>query len=339
MKNIIFSIYRYSIRKQPGSQTDYTVPNNLKPSNYDSLEAFFESYFPHKGSDNFILNFNKSTKKDMLLEKEEHKTLVLEHRDNIVLFQIQANTTKSLSGEDWVNHKEPHHPFCNVIIDNRPGRQYIAIEHAAMDVDKTAHIIEAHFQKELNKAGLSFKIVSLYTKLEFFEAIKFIKNTLGVNASKLTFEFDKHLEEKKELSSRFLHALNEWIGRFADSGQVSANITDDERLEDEIIREDLRLISELCYSNPKYHLSVMFKNFGIYRYGHDIYAQFGLTEDVLDLFVNPPENKPKQLYAFEEEEKKPITSLDKWLDDIKKLFEKHEEISLFDKKRSRPSRI
>ena len=71
----------------------------------------------------------------------------------------------------------------------------------------------------------------------------------------------------------------------------------------------------LCKHNNNYALTVKFENFGLYRYGQDIKAQWGIDDDL----VNDYTIKNQQLELFKKqgvEEK-----MAKWFDQIKVLFE------------------
>lgn len=98
-------------------------------------------------------------------------------------------------------------------------------------------------------------------------------------------------------------------------------------------------MAELCKQNPHYNLLVKYEHFGIFRYGQDVRAQYGVESDVLESFVNPrSEPTDDILFPDEEEELKRIT-LPEWLDKVQMLYQKYEEESLSVKKRTRRRRL
>lgn len=342
MKDIIFSIYRYKIDRLQAVQGElFNKGEKRMDMKGASKEMIFESLIPEKNKIIELWNAPKKNKNgEEVIVKDTYNNRVLEHRDGIIVLELQANGSKLIYDEDWNKHPEPNHMPFYVIIDNRENHGFIAIQRAAMDTDKSAEVLQNSFNYLLNKAGYRFEVVRLKNQLKFIEAVYHIKDKLKDNVSKVVFDFDKNLDEKKKLSSRFVHALSEWIGRFADSGQVTANISNDERLKNEEVQQDLELMAELCSTNPNYNLLVRFKRFGLYRYGHDIKAQFGMDEDVLSLFVEKDKDSiaPKLLFETGEEQKQVIT-LPAWLDDIMKLYKDYEEEALSVKKRRRVGRL
>lgn len=341
MKDFIFTIYKYKIDKIPeGEGYLYEEHKNLNPKDYATKEEFFESFLPDKMK---ILDLwdevHNNQSGEETVEKDAHKNYIMEHRDNIIVIAVQANKQKSFHNEDWEEDKVDNHPPCLLIFDNRPGHQFVAIQKAAMDTDKTAKILFNSFNYLLNKYDYKFEIFRLKREMQFLEAVYDIKRKLNDRISKVVFDFKKNQETQKTLSKRFVHKLTEWIGKFADSGQVSANISNDEKLKYKTVQKDLELMATLCSSNANYNLLVKFAHFGIFRYGQDVKAQFGLEESVLESFLYPPTDKPKQLSWLEEEEDASTITLTQWLDKVHTLYHDYEEEALSVKKRRRSNRL
>lgn len=331
MKDKIFSIYRYSIRKTPKQLRVFVDENDEQQVSFNETtpEDLLDSLFPKKDESlSFGGLVNKSnTSKD---EKKTYNNIVLEHKESIVVLQIQANKSKTITDTNWDNHQEPHHPYCLVIFDNRPGRRFVAIERSAMDTAKTAHILQESFNSKLQKSGYTIEMMTLIDKLPFMEAIYHIKEKLSVSITKVTFDFINNNREQRLKNNRFLLELTNWINQFAENGQISAEIHDDSKLEK--IQKDLELMAELCSLNSNYHLLVKFRRFGLFRYGQDVEAQLGVNEEVLKRFIFA-EYTMFDLF----EDCNPIT-LPEWLDDVKKLYENYEEEKLSQKKYRRNTR-
>lgn len=337
MKELIFTIFKYKVTKLSTMQLElFTDGQKLKPMQYETKEQFFESFLPEKEKIVDLWEEIRKTKKEVTtVEKESHNNVIMEHRNNVIIMAVQANGTKTIFDENWSKRPEPNHPSCMVIFDNREGHQFMAIENAAMDPDKTAKIIQNSFNYALNRYGYGFEVNRLIRTLPFLEAVREIRDKLHDHINKLVFDFDKNMEQQKELSGKFVYALKEWIGSFADSGQIAANISNDNQLFDSIVTQDFELMAELCASNKNYNLLVKFSHFGIFRYGKDIKAQFGLDNDVLERFFKPKVAEPTQLEVFERREQEPKITLYEWLNDVKTIYVDYEEEALSVRKRGR----
>ena len=84
------------------------------------------------------------------------------------------------------------------------------------------------------------------------------------------------------------------------------------------VREDLTHIADICMKQKEYDLVVKFKKFGLYKYGADIKAQFGVDDSVISDFGQGKkeiaEDNPEGTFA-----------LIQWLDRINKLMVDYED--------------
>jgi len=341
MKDTIFTIYRYKVKQMTAMQLElFTDGVRLKPKDYATKELFFESFLPEKGQPLDIWKeIRKESNEEYVLEKDPYTNMVIEHREHIIILALQAKKAKKIYDANWGSHAEPNFPPFVVVFDNREGHQFLCIEHAAMDTDKSAELLQTSINAQMNRFGYCFEIVRLKRKFGFLDAVYHIKDRLKDNVNRVVFDFANNMEQKKQLASKFVHALTEWIGKFADSGQIAANISNDERLKEETIRQDLQLMAELCTENSNYNLFVKFEHFGLYRFGQDVKAQFGVGNDVLKAFTQPQEVNKQEMSLFAEEEESPKITLQQWLDDVKKLYLDYEEEALSVKKRKRTRRL
>ena len=56
------------------------------------------------------------------------------------------------------------------------------------------------------------------------------------------------------------------------------------------IHEDLLNLAEICLNEGEYDLSIHFFSYGIFRYGSDVVAQYGIEQSIIDDFVCPPDD-------------------------------------------------
>ena len=81
------------------------------------------------------------------------------------------------------------------------------------------------------------------------------------------------------------------------------------------IRTDMQHIATMCLKSPDYTLAVKFKNFGVYRYGADLMAQFGMDDYVMNDFATG-----KTIMNFDTGQ--PDYDLKLWLDRLGRLMTK-----------------
>ena len=97
------------------------------------------------------------------------------------------------------------------------------------------------------------------------------------------------------------------------------------------VREDLTNIADICMKQKEYDLVVKFKKFGLYKYGADIKAQFGVDDSVISDFAQGKKE-------MEEGNPDGTFGLMQWLDRINKLMEEYEDATPILQRRLRSRR-
>lgn len=336
MKDILFNIYRYKITKDKHIEKNAFNDNQSTPIASDS-DYFEKKCLGNKGSYIKLREVKVYKSNDVALhrssvetqEKEDHNARIIEHKDGITIIELQANKKKVLHDEDFNEDTVDDHPYFLLIIDNRKDSQYIAIQQGVMSTNKVANILIDTFNYNMLERGRKIEIFKLRKNMSFLDTIFHMKERLGKRISRIALDFDKKVNTTNQLPEGLDHFLKEWIGRFADEGKIEATISNDDNLKKADVAHDIHLISNLCLENPKYKLSAWFGNFGVYRYGKEIGAQFGMDSTIIEDYVNPPEPVAKeQSFLTEISKEDKLPTFTEWLDRVIEIFEDYEKTSL-----------
>lgn len=336
MKDILFNIYRYNITKDKHIIKNAFDDTQAKPIVSD-IDYFEKKCLGNKNTKITLRETKVYKSNDVALhrssvetcEKEDHNARIIEHKDGITIIEVQANKKKVLHDEDFNEDTVDDHPYFLVIIDNRKDSQYIAIQQGVMSTNKVANILIDTFNHNMLERGRKIDIFKLRKNMSFLDTIFHMKERLGKRISRIALDFDKKVNTTNQLPEGLDHFLKEWIGRFADEGKIEATISNDENLKKTDVAHDIHLISSLCLENPRYKLSAWFGNFGVYRYGKEIGAQFGMHSKIIEDYVNPPKTVEKeQCFLTEESKDEKLPTFEEWLDRVNEIFDDYEKTSL-----------
>lgn len=322
-----FALYRYELKSVEGKQQD--IFDNKQ---YNTKEDFFESFFPEAGKE---FKVGEIVKEDANGEKstlDSHKTSVEAHHEHIIVLRFQTNKKVTLKTEDWQNDPRPHHPDLRIIIDNRNEHYLIAIEKktSIMEPDKACAIVHDWLKIKMNGSGVRFDCNPLTKTIDFWDAVHEIQRLTHDRLTSVKFCFQKE-EEKKNRDKDFVSLLTQWISSFGKDASLNVNIENDEHLK--TVHDDLTRMARLCYDNSNYSLEVKFLLFGIYKYGQDVKAQYGMEDSVIDDFCPHLYNGD----AFNDEE--PKQRLITWLNIVNEIFSDYGKPASSIKKRKIYNRI
>lgn len=267
-------------------------------------------------------------------EWDTFRCQVLRHEEGVILMTLENNRSK----HTIVNLKEvehEHHPFCRVIIDNRHGQQMIGIERNSAfgtNTDKVADLLQK---------GLTYKMYDYRRKIEIERLAKQTTNLWDV-ADEIADSFNDHITQicidyVGENNTRASSANNILASVFmlADKSDSKALLTlsakNDDGVQVDNIRDDMQHIADQCLRHRDYELVVKFKNFGVYRYGADLAAQFNMDESVTDNFANGSK-------AIGFDTQGPSYELVLWLNRLNTLTNKNYKNEPLQPKRTRRSR-
>ena len=235
---------------------------------------------------------------------DKHKCDVMRHEGGIILMTVEANKSKHTT-IDKKDVEHQHHPYSTVIIDNRPGHQMVGIErNSAFDSnpDKLALILQQGISRLLMPYGRKVELRSLRKKsTEFWPVIDRLRTHYGDEVKQIRLDLSRTDEEaptsahgdlphggsKQRPGGSDLISIMSHLAKKTESAASFTLMADDEgEVKLQQVSDDVTHIAALCLEHPEYDLKVKFKQFGVYRYGADLMAQFGADDVVLDGFEN-----------------------------------------------------
>lgn len=315
----IFTLYRYKIdtRKDEGELFEYEGDGTVTPK-YATHEECFGSFFSTGGKLPLNVLCEKGKGKDKTTEWEAFENDVLRCDNGVMLMTIENNKWKHTTNKKKdVAHE--HHPYCHVVIDNRPGHQIIAVvKNAAFDnkPDKVCGILNHAFNNRVFLGQYHLQLT--FTKCqrnsnEFWPVVNDIRSKFKDSVKQIRMDFSGKDEEEQANPSDVVAIMRALAKKSASTAAVTLNADGDEVKLDEL-HDDLTNMADICIKQKgMYNLTVKFKTFGLYRYGTDIMAQFGVEDEVLDEFEHGikrmAEDNPDGTFALTE-----------WLDRMHELL-------------------
>lgn len=287
----IFAIYAYEIRQREEETVLFEGQEgeDIKPlKHYDTPEACFGSFFQTGGK--LKLNVLKGKGKDKIVEWEQYENDVLMVAENVILMTIENNKWKHTTNKKKdVAHE--HHPYCHVVIDNRPDHHIMAVvKNSAFDnkPDKVCGIL---FQAFNNAAILGQYHLKLEFKKfqrdknEFWPVINDIRGKFKDSVRQIRMDFSGKDEEEQVNPTDVVSIMRMLAKKSASTAAVTLNAEGDSEVKLDELHDDLTNMADICIKQKgKYDLTVKFKTFGLYRYGTDIMAQFGVEDEVIEEF-------------------------------------------------------
>lgn len=327
----VFALYRFHLEKIGRGSSD--VFAETEDCEYNTLEEMIESRFPESGVEIQIGEIIETGQGDnRTSELVAHMTFVEAHSDNIVILNFQAIKTKTINNENWTSENVGHYPPIRIIIDTRPGRCLIAIEKklSVIKPDKACNMLIDWFRMYLNSKSVRIECIPLSKSVDFWDGVYEIQRITHDRIRNVKFCFSKETEPDDN-DRTFVSVLTRWMSVFAKNGELSLNIENDEHLKK--VHDDMTRMARLCYNDSRYNLQVGFAKFGIYRYGQDVVAQYGLENDVIEKFL--PHYYPKDAFTDES----PKAGLIGWLDTVHQLFLDYGKPASSQQKRKKFGRI
>lgn len=274
---MIFELFKFSIKKKSDAPKNISIENRYN-NNEEVLASFFNTgnVVPHK----VPVYKGKSKAGDDIFNGE-----VVLKSDDIILYTLENNKTKQTVVDKQLQDHE-HHPFCPVIIDYRPNHCIVAVpRHAAFD-NKPSNIINIlhyAYNEMLSRYYLELEFKNLIRpKAEFMSIINSIRTTFKDRVKYIKLEFSG--EDKKPEKSDLIAHLFSLVQKGNGNGAFEIKERGDNGVDVDAIQNDLSIIAQICEEYGSYSLAVAFFKFGIYRYGADLRASFGLEEEILNSF-------------------------------------------------------
>ena len=274
-----YSIYKYTFSKNQQGEL-FTLDNHS--SVFDNAQHYFGSLFTQGTS---LVAFKK--KKDELVSCPNG---ILSHRSDIIVMRLCDNRNVSIR-QDYKKNPEVTNPFCQIVIDNRPGRALMAIEKESSfgNPDKAAEILEETINNYLRDYRISIEIKQ-HTRVDEFWS--YVDEQTLVNKDpirKVVFDYPnpkltKSLFIPKDVETK-VNALFTMLGNTnAVKGHLQMEASKEGSLQLKRTKKDMAQMVALCCNNG-YNLSVYFKNYGIFRVNDRIKTVKSMDESILNDFI------------------------------------------------------
>lgn len=307
----IFNFYKFENKQADGKaslfaeQDAQLAKENM--SKYKTPEECFGSFFASRHPIQLnVLKSRGSGKDKETYYDPYHCDVVVAETDGVCLLELENNKSKSTI-ENKQKVKHPDHPYCRVIIDNVPDHQIIAIEkNAAFDgnPDKAALVLKHGLQNLMAPYGRDIDIIPLHkSSSEFWPVVWDIRKKFNDRVRHIKLDYkdkDCKVDASDDNDANVLMAMISQLARKGDCDALFELKTKEkqEELNLQELQDDLSNIAAMCLREGRYDLTVQFANFGCYRYGADLKAQFGVEDEVIDTFGQPPspdlfDNAPK----------------------------------------------
>lgn len=334
----IFAFYDFKI-SQSNDETD--LFNNLEEENckqlkqYDSPEACFESFFRTNGKLSLNVLKSKGKGRDKTFEWESYENDVLMVANDVILMTIENNKWKHTTNKKKdVAHE--HHPYCHVVIDNRPSHQVMAVvKNSAFDnkPDNVCGILYQAFNNKsiLGKYNLKIEFIKRHReKNEFWPVVNDIRSIFKDSVRQIRMDFSGKDADEQPDPQDVVAVMRALAKKSASTAAVTLNADGDEVKLDEL-HEDLTNMANICLTQKGYDLTVKFRTFGLYRYGADIVAQFGVDDEVIEEFE-------KGIKRMNFENPNGSFALIEWLDRMIELLPKYDNETPIQKRGKRSRR-
>lgn len=316
----IFAIYQFELKEGKTGRSlfpELAEGSEMKSlATYNSREEYFGSFFTPK---RFLpLHARKGAK----LETDVYRCEILAHFDGVILLTIENNKSKHTI-EDKKDVKHPHHPYCYIAIDNRKGYQLLAIERSSAfdgNPERICKILCEGMNYKMQPTNVEVCYKEKYkARTEFWKTVNDIKTLFDDTVSQIKLDFDqKKSKGGKPKPGNIISIMTAWGNKAQATAGFYLGTGGNEEVKLDEIRDDLIGIADICMKQKEYNLVMKFKKFGLYKYGADIKAQFGVEDSVLDKF----EHGNKEI---EEGNLNGTFELVQWLDRINKLMADYED--------------
>ena len=320
----VFAFYDFKISQRTDEEANLfdNQEDGVQLVHYDSPEECFGSFFSTGGKLSLNVLKEKGKGKNKTIEWEPYENDVLMVADGVILMTIENNKVKHTTNKKKdVPHE--HHPYCHVVIDNRPGHQVMAVvKNSAFDnkPDNVCGILYQAFNNRalLGKYHLKIVFIKRYRKRnEFWPVVNDIRSIFKDSVRQIRMDFSGKDAEEQLDPKDVVAMMRALAKKSASTAAVTLNAEGEEVKLDEL-HDDLTNMANICLNQKGYDLTVKFRNFGLYRYGTDIVAQFGVEDEVIEEFENGIRRmnyeNPNGSYALIE-----------WLDRMIELLAKYED--------------
>jgi len=297
------------------AETSDAVNADKKPA-YATPEECLGSFFETRHSLQLPVLKSSGKGEEKTTFWDRHKCDVLRHEDGVILMTVEANKSKHTT-IDKKDVEHQHHPYSTVLIDNRPGHQMIGIErNSAFDgkPDKLADILQKGISHLLMPYGRKIELMGLKKNdKEFWPVIDRLRTHYQDEVRQIRLDLSGKNAKEVAAAGSLMSLISGLAAKTDSAASLILQSEESKEVRLQEVHDDLTHIAEICLAHKGYDLMVKFKKFGVYRYGADLLAQFGVDDEVLGYFENG--NK-----EFSFDQGAPMYGLSIWLDKLNNLL-------------------
>lgn len=294
MKDTLYAIYKFDFH-QATNRSVIAESNGVDGSkNVKFAQKCFDSLFDKNTIDNLIKTNNKgeSTRlpNDVMAKIGE---IYIWRVNNSLMKDWWTKNGKDRKGIDNYEKQEiESNPYCNVLIDNRPGCCLMAIEKSAAwnsAPDKLRDMLLYNFNAKLSDLfDLEMRIEARMNPTEIWDFVheRIYEHDDYIRKVSFIFQNPKKINKTNaaEVKSSRLKAMLRTV-EISDALKGFFMMEFDRNARNNISpkNRDLAEMVRLCSENG-YDISITFKNFKTYRINDYVKAYFRMSADVLQSF-------------------------------------------------------
>lgn len=310
----VFAFYTFEI-KRLAKQAELDFPDLQSKPQIEEQEELFRSVFPCDSNVDLWYTIRKKdgTYDNHVLERFHNE--ILANRDGIIVMTVEANKQKTTI-EKKQKVKHTHNPYSTVIVDFREGQNLIALQKnsAFNKPEKFAEIILHTFNRLFEAYDLQMTMKPLAREgLTFWEAVNEIRDRHHDKVRRISLDFS-NAQDAVDYSAGDAIAIISGMARKLHVNGLMVVEANEEEMEVDLdtVYEDMLALADICRAQPEYELNVHFASYGLYRFGADVIAQFGVDERIINDFIVGEED----VDLFGESH-----TLNRWLVNTKEMLE------------------
>lgn len=275
-----FTFYKYNFYK--------TREQNLFSSEEGKTIADAPEIFFGKQLEGKSLNLFKPKNSG---ESVVYRNDIRSTRNGVTVMRV-CNEKQLVQVEDYKEKKIPTRPFCHVIIDNRPGKWQIAIEHTkAFDnkPDKVRDILKESLHAALADYGIGVDISAKAKMTKFWEVVDWRITKHSDSVKQIVIDLPnpdkvKNIDASKMELEKLKAVTNIVCALGGAKGTLKVDSDAEGTIRMEQMKEDFVQMANLCGRNG-YDITVHFEKMGVYRCGELVKALYNLEEKLIEDFV------------------------------------------------------
>lgn len=224
---------------------------------------------------------------------EKYGNMCYSKSKGVSLIRLKNNRNVKVWQQDFKQVNEPSYPYVDIIFDNRPGHNILAIEKNNAfskrkgDRNATMHvrdILVDSINRLLEPYGLKMVATPVTKECELWAMVShhILKDKARVRSIEISFLSNDEARQREGALRMTQEVLETFQG---DGAQLHIDYHDGGYEEMNRISGNLRAI-ELFAGNNVYDLCVNFDDMSVMKTGETLWAHFQITENIISDFID-----------------------------------------------------